>query len=196
MAEWITSIDLSILHWIVSNVQNAFLDVVMPILTILGEHGIFCIVLSAVLIAIPKTRKIGVSAAIALALGFLVGNLTIKPLVSRIRPYAVDPSLKSAVLENFPLAGFPHDASFPSGHTLAAFEAAVPIFIRSKKWGIPALVLAFGVALSRLYLTVHYPTDVLAGAILGTCFAILASALTDLIWKKIAARRAAKTKAS
>ena len=68
-----------------------------------------------------------------------------------------------------------NDFSFPSGHTIASFEGAVSIFIYNKKWGIPALILAFLIAFSRLYLCFHYPTDVLVAAILGIAFAILAS---------------------
>ncbi len=185
MFEAITSWDLSVLHWIADHVQCGFLDAVMPVVTLLGEHGIFCIALSVVLMIFPKTRKTGVTVAVALALGYLIGNLTIKPIVDRVRPYELDEALRSAVIFKFP-----HDASFPSGHTLAAFETSVSIFLRNKKWGSLALVLAFLVALSRLYLTVHYPTDVICGAVLGTGFAIAAFFLVDFVWKKIAERKA------
>ena len=76
------------------------------------------------------------------------------------------------------------DYSFPSGHTLASFEGAVCIFIRYKKWGVAALVLAFAVALSRLYLYVHFPSDVLAGMILGTLFAIIGTLIVNKIYKR------------
>ena len=99
-------------------------------------------------------------------------------MVGRIRPYDYDPTLVSI------LKRLPSDLSFPSGHTLASFEAATAIFIRNKKWGVPALVLAVLIALSRLYVTVHYPTDVIAGLLLGVLFAIVACRVIDLLYKK------------
>ena len=193
MFEAIQSWDLSVLHWIVEHVQCGFLDAVMPVITLFGEHGIFWMALTAILMIVPKTRKIGFSMALALALGFALGNGAIKHLVDRIRPYALDPSLRSAVLDAHPLASFPGDSSFPSGHTLASFECAVALFIRNRKWGVPALVLAVLIALSRLYLTVHFPTDVLAGAVLGSAIAVLSCMIVDFVYKKIGARKAAKT---
>ena len=76
------------------------------------------------------------------------------------------------------------DFSFPSGHTLASFEAATVLMIRDKRFGIPALILAILIALSRLYLYVHYPTDVLAGALLGVFIGIFACFLVDKIYKR------------
>ncbi len=155
---------------ILDGIQNIFgckfLDVVMPIITLFGDGGIFWIALAVILLIFKKTRKIGLTMGISLAVGFLVGNLFLKNVVARIRPYDLNPEF-TLLVEKL------HDFSFPSGHTLASFEASISIYLHNKKFGIPAIILAFLIALSRLYLYVHYPTDVLTSVILGTGFAIL-----------------------
>ena len=157
----------------------SFLDAVMPIITNLAKAGIFWIILAVVLLFFKKTRRVGITMAIAVLIGVIVCNLTLKPIIARVRPYNVSAALK-AIMDTYPSGGFfgikpENDFSFPSGHTIASFEGAVSIFIYNKKWGIPALILAFLIAFSRLYLCFHYPTDVLVAAILGIAFAILAS---------------------
>ena len=163
--------DLPILDWIAENLRCAFLDFLMPIITMFGDAGIFWIAVAAVLLLIPKYRKTGLSMGAALLIGLLLCNVTLKPLVARIRPYDYQ-------LEHFGttiqlLVGAQHDFSFPSGHTIASFEAATVLLIYNKKMGIPAMVLAVLIAFSRLYLYVHYPTDVLASVILGTAIAFV-----------------------
>lgn len=167
--------DLPILDWLAEYLHCGFLDAVMPVITALGNGGIFWIALAVVMIIIPKYRKAGLSMGLALLMGLLVCNLTIKPLVARIRPYDYQ-------LEHFGntislLIKTPHDYSFPSGHTIASFEAAIALLLHNRKLGIPATVLAVLIAFSRLYLYVHYPTDVLASVALGVGFAFLASFL-------------------
>ena len=114
---------------------------------------------------------------VALLCGLIVGNLTLKPLIGRIRPYDLNPGV-SLLIDKL------HDFSFPSGHTLSSFEGATVLLIRDKRFGIPAMILAAIIALSRLYLYVHYPTDVLAGAVLGITFGILAVSIVNAIDKK------------
>ena len=165
--------DLPILDWIAEHLYCGFLDKVMPLITLLGDAGIFWIAITVVLLCFTKTRKMGLSMGVALLLGVVVCNLIMKPGFARIRPYDYQ-------LEHFGktiqlLVSTPHDYSFPSGHTIASFEAATAICIHNKKWGIAALVLACLIAFSRLYLYVHYPTDVLASVILGIGFAFLGS---------------------
>ena len=167
--------DLPILDWIAEHLHCGFLDKLMPVITALGNGGIFWIALAVVLIIIPKYRKAGLSMGLALLMGLLVCNLTLKPLVARIRPY--DFQLQQFGKTIPLLIATPHDFSFPSGHTIASFEGAVALLLYDRKLGIPAAVLAFLIAFSRLYLYVHYPTDVLASVILGTAFAILGSFL-------------------
>ncbi|MDO5545308.1 MAG: phosphatase PAP2 family protein [Eubacteriales bacterium] len=173
------SFDLPILEWIQAYMQSDFLDTIMPIITLFGEGGIFWIAWAVILLIIPKTRKIGLSMIIALLLGLLVCNLTLKPLVARIRPYDLQEQ-DFGVYINL-LIDRQSDFSFPSGHTIASFEAAVVLLRYSKKMGIPALILAILVSFSRLYLYVHYPTDVLASVVLGTAFAFAGCALANLI---------------
>ena len=176
------SFDLPILEWIRTTLWCDVLDVVMPIITMFGDAGIFWMVCAAVLFLIPKTRKTGLGMAIAMMIGLLVCNVTLKPLVARIRPYDLQAQL--GVTINL-LNGTMHDFSFPSGHTIASFEAAVVLIRNSKKMGIPAMILAILIAFSRLYLYVHYPTDVIASIILGTLFALIGDALAGLIAPKL-----------
>ena len=167
--------DLPILDWIAENLHCAFLDTVMPLITMLGDAGIFWIALSVLFLFFPKYRKIGLSMGAALLMGVLVCNVTMKPLFARIRPYDYQ-------LEHFGrtiqlLVATPHDYSFPSGHTLASFEAATALLIYNRKLGIPAIILAVLIAFSRLYLYVHYPTDVIFSVFMGIGFAFLGSFL-------------------
>lgn len=167
--------DLPILEWIAGNLQCKFLDVIMPIITLLGDAGIFWIAIAVVLLFIPKYRKIGLGMGAALIMGLLVCNVTMKPLFQRPRPY--DYQLLHFGKEIKLLIDAQHDFSFPSGHTLASFEAATVLAIHNKKMGIPALILACLIAFSRLYLYVHYPTDVLFSVAMGIGFGFLGSFL-------------------
>ena len=190
-----TSFDLPILEWIQENVANGFLDFLMPIITIFGDAGIFWIACAAVMLIFPKTRKTGLAMGVALVMGLLVCNICLKPLVARMRPlvYEVEKLSNSAadlLHSGQLLVGKPSDFSFPSGHTIASFEAAGVLMLNNKKLGIPALVLAILIAFSRMYLFVHYPTDVLASVVLGTLFAILANYLVKKGADKLEARRA------
>ena len=172
--------DLPILDWIAENLYCAFLDAVMPLITLLGDAGIFWILIAVVFLLIPRYRKTGLAMGAAFLIGLLICNVTMKPLVARIRPYDFQ-------LEHFGkniklLVATPHDFSFPSGHTLASFEAATAIMIRSKKAGIPAMALACLIAFSRMYLYVHYPTDVLFSVVMGIGIAFAANRLVNKGW--------------
>ena len=167
--------DLPILDWIAANLKCGFLDFLMPLITLLGDAGIFWIACSVVMILIPKTRKTGLAMGISLLIGLLVCNVTLKPLVARIRPY--DYQWQFFQKEITLLVEGLHDYSFPSGHTIASFEAATALLIGNKKLGIPAMILAVLIAFSRLYLYVHYPTDVLASIVLGIGIAFLGTFL-------------------
>lgn len=163
--------DLPILDWIAANLRCGFLDTVMPIITMFGDDGIFWIGVAVVLMFTKKYRKVGLGMAFAMLMGLLLCNVTLKPLIARIRPY--DFQLKYFQKEIVLLAGGMHDYSFPSGHTIASFEACTVLMLGDKKLGIPATVLAFLIAFSRLYLYVHYPTDVLVSMVLGTALGFL-----------------------
>lgn len=166
------SFDLPILEWIAANLRCGFLDTVMPVITLLGDAGIFWIILAAVLIFIPKYRKAGLSMGLSLIFGVILCNVTLKPLVGRIRPYDLQLELYGKQIPL--LVEAMHDFSFPSGHTIASIEAATALLIHNRKMGIPAMILAVLIAFSRLYLYVHYPTDVIASVILGVGIAFLA----------------------
>ena len=166
------SFDLPVLDWIAENLYCGFLDAVMPAVTALGNAGIFWIALAVMLILIPKTRRVGLSMGVALLIGLVVCNLTLKPLLARMRPYDYQLTHFGETISL--LVATPHDYSFPSGHTLASFEGAIVLFLYHKKWGIPALILASLIAFSRLYLYVHYPTDVLFSLVLALGIALFA----------------------
>ena len=183
MFETITKSDIDILTFISRNIRCSFLDEFFRIITKLGDHGIIPIFLAVVLICFPKTRKTGIAMGIAMALGGIVGNLLLKNVVGRIRPYDVLEGIELLI----PALS---DFSFPSGHTLVCFEAATVLFIRQRhSVGILAMILAILVAFSRLYLFVHYPTDVIAGVILGIIFGFIGSYTVDKISKKFNANK-------
>jgi undecaprenyl-diphosphatase len=155
--------ELGILDFIQETFRCTFLDVFFPIVTKFGDGGIFWIAVSILFLCFKKTRRTGLMMGAALTLGVLIVNCGIKPLVARTRPYDLNPAIELLVDK---LA----DGSFPSGHTLACFECTTVLMFRDKRFGIPALVLSILVALSRLYLYVHYPSDVLVGLLLGILF--------------------------
>ena len=176
------SFDLPVLDWIQANMQSGFMDKFMPFITKFGDHGLFWMIVAALLLIPQKTRKTGLGMAIAMIIGLLVCNVTLKPLVGRIRPYDLQAELGITIQL---LGERMHDFSFPSGHTIASFEAAVVLLKNSKKMGIPAMILAILISFSRLYLYVHYPTDVIVSIILGTLFALIGDALAGLIAPKL-----------
>lgn len=162
--------DLPILEWIQANLQCDFLDKFMPFITAFGNGGIFWIACSVLLMFIPKTRRTGLGMAFALTMGLVVCNMILKPGVARIRPYDLQETLGVTIDL---LIKRSHDFSFPSGHTIASFEACTVLMLGNRKLGIPATLLAILIAFSRLYLYVHYPTDVITSIALGTVFGII-----------------------
>ncbi len=157
--------DMGILYWF-NNLHFPLLDKIMIFLTNLGDKGIIWILIAIILLFFKKTRKCGILMLIAMGCGLIIGNGIIKNLVKRSRPCWLDTSIPLLIAN-------PTDYSFPSGHTLASFEAATMIFLHNKKWGILTFILAIGISLSRLYLFVHFPTDVLGGILLGILIAVL-----------------------
>jgi len=178
--------DLPILEWIAENLRCAFLDAVMPAVTVLGDSGIFWILLAIMLVCVPKYRKIGLTMGAAMLIGLLVCNITLKPLIARPRPY--DYQLTNFGKQIELLIPTLRDYSFPSGHTLASFESAIVLLIQNKKLGIPALILASLIAFSRLYLYVHYPTDVLFSVALGVGIAFFGNWLMKKLFPYLEAR--------
>ena len=186
--------DLPILNWIQAHLQSTVLDFIMPYITILGDAGIFWIACAVILMLIPKHRKAGFSMGIALIFGVVVCNMILKPLVGRIRPYNYNLDVLKLQWQDFLVHGkllveTPHDFSFPSGHTIASFEASIALYKNNKRLGIPALILASLISFSRMYLYVHYPTDVIASVILGTVFALIANWIVHTVAAKLANRQ-------
>lgn len=164
-------------------IHTPLLDKILAFITSLGNAGIIWIVLAVVLLILPKTRKTGIIVAAALLMDLILCNLILKNLVARVRPYDVNTAI--AILIKKPL-----DFSFPSGHTAASFAAMTALFLaKMKKAWIAALVLAVMIAFSRLYFYVHYPTDVLGGAVVGILSGIIGYAIVEKIDKR---RRTAK----
>lgn len=177
MFDFTRGFDLPILDWIANHLWCSFLDAILPCITFLGDGGWIWIATALVLLCIPKYRKTGFAIATALLMGLVICNLCLKPWVGRIRPYDYQLQAYGKVIPL--LISAPTDFSFPSGHSIASFEAATVILIRHKKWGIAPLLLAILIAFSRLYLYVHYPTDVLTSIVLGIGIGCLANYLIN-----------------
>ena len=166
--------DFPILDWIHEVFGCKFMDILMPIITLFGDGGIFWIACAVVVLFFPKTRKCGLTMGLALVMGVVICNMIMKPIIGRPRP--VDLLATKDIVLPFAVKVM-HDFSFPSGHTIASFEASVAILMYNKKLGIPAVILAVLISFSRLYLYVHYVTDVLVSVVLGTAFALIAYAI-------------------
>ena len=163
MLETLCQMEGPILLWIQEAVRQPWLNPLVEVYTRLGNAGMLWIVLSAVMLRFPKTRKAGALSLLAMVLGLLCTNVVLKHLVGRTRPW-ID------VAGLIPLVNEPDPNSFPSGHTCAAFAAGI-IWARAlpRTWmRVGAVILAVCMGLSRLYVGVHYPSDVLAGAVVGS----------------------------
>jgi len=169
--------DLKLLNLIYGFFHCAFLDAVMPYISSLGDSGAIWIITAVVLMCFKRTRKDGIILSLSLIFCLIIGNMTLKPLIDRPRPYETDTSI---ILLIKPL----NDGSFPSGHTLSSFAAATTLFLSYKTKAIPAFVLALIIAFSRLYLMVHFPSDVFAGMILGIAFGFMAHKIINNIYEK------------
>ncbi len=174
--QFITAFDTNILWWINAHLTSPFMDKLMPAITHLGDVGAIWIAITVILLLRKSTRKWGVTMLFSLFLCVLVGNLLLKPLVARPRPCHIH-QLQL-------LIPMPTDLSFPSGHTMTSFASAAVLFHYHKTYGKAALILAALIAFSRLYLLVHYPTDVAAGLVLGLVAAIIACKLTDYFYTR------------
>ncbi len=165
MIEWITQLDFSILYWIQNALKCAFLDIIMPKITSLGNAGFLWLLSAGILILIPKYRRTGILLLIGLAMGLLIGNIVMKPLFARSRPCWLDTAVELLIL-------VPKDYSFPSGHTLSSVIAATILTAADRRFAFVAIPLATVIAFSRLYLFVHFPTDILTSIILGLVIGI------------------------
>lgn len=227
--EAILNFDLSVFEFVFNNLSNSVMDVIMKVITTLGDDGIFFIILGVVMLFFKKTRKAGLVCLGSLLVMTLLNNELIKPIMERPRPYNLTILPQAAqkafeeygreydwvglfgkvdwTIDRFPgfaekwNAGYEWPAvvdymsskslSFPSGHTSSAFTFAMAITMVLKKKGvaIPAFIFAFLMGLSRIYVGVHYPTDVIVGAFVGIVYALIGYAifakLYDVVYPKI-----------
>lgn len=179
MMQTMTFLDAQLLLWIQQNLRSDAATVFWEFMTDLGNMGFLWILITVGLLIRSKTRSIGLTAVLSIVLNTVISNGILKLWVARPRPF-------STFTEIIPLITPPVDFSFPSGHTSSSFAVAFVLFaLLPRRWGVGALVTAALISLSRLYLGVHYPTDVLTGVLIGYGVAKMA------VWavKKWEARR-------
>lgn len=169
-------IDFSILDFIQTHLRSAVGDVIMPLISKLGNGGAIWILLAIVLCCIPKYRKTGIILVAALITDVLLCNVILKPLVARPRPFLFNSDIKLLIPP-------PTDFSFPSGHTAVSFTSAFTLLFSKNKLWIPSMILASLIGFSRLYLYVHYPTDVFVGVLLGLIIGILVNVAMKKVLK-------------
>ena len=176
--EYLLQLDGNILLFIQEFIRSDFMTPFWKFITSLGDGGWFWIVLSILLMIPKKTRKIGFAALMALFIGALITNVALKNIVARTRPYEVVDGLHLIIERQ-------SDFSFPSGHSCASFAAAMVYYkMAPKVWGILSVVLAALIAFSRLFVGVHYTTDVIAGIAVGIFAAWASLKLIELYRKK------------
>ena len=169
--DWLYQIDFSILNFIQEHLRCPLLDAAMPVVSHLGYAGMIWIVCSVVMLFFKKTRAAGVMALVAMGLGYLLGDLVIKPLVLRPRPFETESGLR-LLREAELLVSHPGSHSFPSGHSVAAAGFVTVLFATHKRLAWIALAPVLLMMFSRLYNYVHFPSDVLAGALFGVLVAL------------------------
>lgn len=176
--ESITALDLSILDFIHNTLSNPVMDVIMKILTYSIEYGETALAVFIVMMCIKKMRKTGFAVLGATLAVLLFGELILKHLIRRPRPFIINGAIELIIKA-------PSGFSFPSCHTAICVAMATAIFLFHKRLGIIAYIYAALVAFSRMYLYVHYPSDIIGGIALGIACGIGAVALVKLIYKKI-----------
>ena len=183
MLEAIQRFDEQVLVWIAQHVRSGLLDPFMTVYTKLGDAGLLFIALGLILLLFKSTRRAGFSALCAMIIGLVVVNFTIKPLIARERPWLVIEGFVNLVEEHDP-------NSFPSGHTNAAFAFALALCMSApKRWmKITAVCMAVVMGLSRLYVGVHFPSDVLVGALVGSLCGLAGAWVVKTAWERLEPR--------
>lgn len=170
--------EFAVLDFMQENLRSDVVDSMMVFITRLGNGGRIWIALAVILLLFKKTRRTGIIVTISLILELFLCNIVLKPLVARIRPFDVNDAVQL-------LISAPKDYSFPSGHTGAGFAVVAALYgSRSGLWK-PTLILASLIAFSRMYLYVHYPTDILGGILLGILTGWVATTVVSCMEKKV-----------
>lgn len=179
MAEWLIALDGGALLWIQEYLRGPVQDAFFSFYTTLGDAGVLFLAASVLMLFFKKTRKAGVVALVSIAIGFVCTNLVLKNLFARPRPWLDVAGLVALIEEHDP-------NSFPSGHTTSAFAfAAALCFAAPKRWmKYAAVIAAILMGFSRLYVGVHYPSDVLAGVVIGFVAGFLAEKLVDSLFNR------------
>lgn len=160
MPDCIQNIDEQLLLLIQEHMKNPVLDRIMVFVTSLGNNWLIWIIIALLLLLIKRYQKCSVFLLCSIMIANILCDHILKPIFDRARPFHHFPEIAMLIHR-------PHSPSFPSGHTTTGFAAATIIFCFDKRFGIAAYLLAGSIAFSRMYLFVHYPTDVLAGIVLG-----------------------------
>lgn len=180
------SFDWSILHWIQHTLVCPALDFLMPKITLLGNGGAIWLLAAVALLITKKYRRYGVYLLAGLAAGVLSGNVVLKNLIARPRPCWLDTSVQLLIAN-------PTDYSFPSGHTLSSVIGATILTKADRRFGYAAIPLAALIAFSRLYLYVHFPTDILGAVVLGVAIGLAVCAAGNKLWTALAKKGAFQT---
>lgn len=163
--------EFAFLDWLYQ-FRNPVMNTISIFFDYAGAHGEIWIAFTLLLLLFRRTRKAGFAMAVALVLYMAAGHFFLKPLFARPRPLRSQHHHHHA-------GGATARHSFPSGHTASGVAAAYALWLQNRKLGVPALVLAAFIAFTRLYLYVHFPTDVLGGAVLGIALGAAASAFAN-----------------
>ncbi len=182
MFDQFLNFDLRIFEWVQTFNSNAILTPILKIITTLGEGGIIFIVMALILMVTKKYRKAGFAMLIALVVMVICNNVVLKEMFARPRPFNLTYDWWNEVYKYPEIVSRPSSWSFPSGHTSSAFAAAVAVLWYDRKIGIPTFVFAAIMGFSRIYVEVHYPTDVIAGAIVGIIYAFIGILIVKLIY--------------
>ena len=178
----ITNIDFEMLNYIHEHFSCSILDFLMPKITFLGNGGLIWIITAIVMMSLRKYRKTGIVIGTALILCGITGNILLKNLIARERPCWLNETVQM-------LISIPKDYSFPSGHTMSSFASATVLTHYERKKGIAACILAAMIAFSRLYLYVHFPTDILAGMLIGIVIGLSVCKISDIHYQKKAQQK-------
>lgn len=166
MLYFIEKLDIFIAGFVSNFINTPLLDDVMVFVTRLADSGAIWIIMGALLLCFKKTRRCGFVMLLTLLCAFLISEYLVKPIFMRPRPFEVLESIRLIIPK-------PSGASFPSSHTTISFASAMVLFKFNRSYGIYALILAFFIAISRVYLGVHFFTDILIGALLGTAIGFI-----------------------